>query len=268
MEVRLTPDAVPFRTGVRKYAERQRVFLREYVHELERHGLVRRNNASHWACAALPVRKPHSDEYRITVDYRPVNRLTVPIAGAPPNLASVTHQVQGAYGFGKFDLFKGFWQLPRAPASQELFSFITEDGVFTPTRVPQGASDSAVHFQLQMHKCFESMLYRNLIVWIDDLLLFAASAEEFLHQLRCLFEVLRTRGLKLNANKCSLFSTRAEWCGRVFDGEGVTHSPRRIAALQEMQLPPTAAALQQFLCAANWLRESIVDFSRVVAPLY
>ncbi|KAG2779695.1 hypothetical protein PC129_g17799 [Phytophthora cactorum] len=36
-----------------------------------------------------------------------------------------------------------------------MFSFETEDGVFTPTRVPKGASDSAVHFQEQMNAVLE-----------------------------------------------------------------------------------------------------------------
>lgn len=267
MEVKLKEGAQPFRSGVRKYNDKQRVFLRDYVEELERNGLVRRNNFSRWACAALPVLKQMVDEYRITVDYRPVNRCTVPIAGAAPNLGNVTQCVAGSYGFGQFDLFKGFWQLPLAEACQEFFSFVTEYGVFTPERVPQGACDSAVHFQLQMNKVFAAMLYKCILIWIDDLLVFAQSAEEFLVVLRKFFEVLRQRRLKLNATKCHLFSKKVEWCGKVIDGTGVAHSPERLSALQAMPPPPTAAALQHFLCAANWLRDSIVDYSRIMAPL-
>ena len=39
------------------------------------------------------------------------------------------------------------------------------------------------------------------------------------------------------------------------------------AALQMIPPPPTGAALQLFLCALNWLRDSMVDLSRTVAPL-
>ncbi|POM69604.1 Hypothetical protein PHPALM_14096 [Phytophthora palmivora] len=194
LKVKLQEGAQPYRSGTRKYPPAQRKFLREFVLELERHGLARRNNASHWACPALPVKKPHSDEFRCTVDYRPTNKCTVPLAGATPNLSSATQSVRGAYGFGLFDLFKGFWQLPLHADSQEVFSFVTEDGVFTPTRT-------------------------------------------------------------------------VVWCGKVIDGTGVQHSPDRLAALTSLALPPTAAALQQFLCAANWLRESMIDYARVVGPL-
>ncbi|KAG3066531.1 hypothetical protein PI125_g23853 [Phytophthora idaei] len=164
LKVQLRDDAKTYRSGTRKYPELQRTFLRDFVRELEKNGLVRRNNSSRWACPALPVKKPHNDEYRCTIDYRPINKCTMPLAGATPNLSAVTLCVKGAYGFGLFDLFKGFWQLPLDPVSQELFSFVTDNGVFMPTRVPQGTSDSAMHFQLQMQECFREMLYHNLLV--------------------------------------------------------------------------------------------------------
>ncbi|GMF16253.1 unnamed protein product [Phytophthora fragariaefolia] len=199
MRITLRPDAQPYCSGVRKYQDMQRAFLRTYVQELLDNGLVRRNNSSRWACAALPVRKAGGDGFRITVVYRPVNKLTVPLAGATPNLTAVTQSVRGAYGFGQFDLFQGFWQLPLMEECQELLSFVTEDGVFTPLRVSQGASDSAMHFQLRMHDFFREMLYDSVLVWIDDVLLFSTSPAEFLAKLRVFFQILRQRNLKLNA---------------------------------------------------------------------
>eukprot|EP00644_Phytophthora_capsici_P006058 jgi/Phyca11/97997/e_gw1.2.1300.1 len=110
-------------------------------------------------------------------------------------------------------------------------------------------------------------MYRSILVWIDDLLLFARGAEEYLTNLRAFFKVVHERRLKLNAKKCVLLDTKVVWCGKVINGTGAKHSPDRLAALTSMALPPTAAALQQFLCAANWLRESMVDYARVVGPL-
>ncbi|POM60741.1 hypothetical protein PHPALM_30355 [Phytophthora palmivora] len=215
LKVRLQPDAQPYRSGTRKYPEPKRKFLRDFVQELERNGLVRRNNTGRWACPALPVVKPHSEDFRCTIDYRPVNRVIIALAGATPNMLSVIQSVKGAYGFGLFDLFKGFWQLPLDVASQELFSFVTEDGVFTPTRVPQ-----------------------------DDLLLFARTAEHYLANLEQFFQVLRTRRLKLNAKKCVLFATKMTWCGKVVDGEGIQHSPERLKADSLVDYARTIQPLQ------------------------
>eukprot|EP00644_Phytophthora_capsici_P009200 jgi/Phyca11/102286/e_gw1.6.1108.1 len=48
---------------------------------------------------------------------------------------------------------------------------------------------------------------------------------------------------------------------------GVRHDPARIEALRAMSYPSTAGELQQFICAINWMRESLVDYARQVAPL-
>jgi hypothetical protein len=266
LRVMLRDGVEPYRAGARRYSDEQLSVLREHIRDLLDKELIYRNNSSRWACPALIVRKSDGTN-RVVVDYRPVNSKMVPIAGVAPNLAIVTKEVRGAYGFGSFDFFKGFWQMPLAEDSQEIFSFVTEDGVFTPTRVPQGAMDSAVHFQAQVNECFRGMLHNSLLAWIDDTLLHANTARSFLAELRRFFMILRERNLKLNAHKCKLFAKRVIWCGKVIDGEGVQHDPARLDALRNMQLPPTGAALQHFLCALNWLRDSMIDYSRITAGL-
>uniref|UniRef100_H3H8H0 Reverse transcriptase n=1 Tax=Phytophthora ramorum TaxID=164328 RepID=H3H8H0_PHYRM len=267
LKVTLTDDAVSFCCKPRKYAPLQSAFLREYTAELEKRGFIRKNNAAKWACAAVPVRKPGSQtEFRITIDYRPVNKVTVPIAGAMPNLAVVSSSVRGARCFAKFDMIKGFWQLPLDVDSQELMSFMTEDTVYTPTR-PQGAVDSAIHFQMQMQDAMAPMLQRNALVWVDDVIIFAPTVEEFLQALKEFFIILRDRRLKLSAAKSSLFQLEVLWCGKLISGSGVRHDPERVDALSALPVPSTVAELQYFVCASNWLHDSLPDYARVVAPL-
>ncbi|OWZ01646.1 hypothetical protein PHMEG_00026927 [Phytophthora megakarya] len=171
LKITLREDAVPYRCQARKYPPAQRHFLQAYTRELVNFGFVRHNDKSRWACAAVPVRKVGSaDSFRITNYYRPVNKETVSIAGVMPNLDVALDQVSGSYGFAKFDLMKGFWQMPLHPDSQELMSFMTEDSVFTLLRVPQDAMDSSVHFQNQLQDGFRELLERHCLIWIDDII--------------------------------------------------------------------------------------------------
>ncbi|KAE9052852.1 hypothetical protein PR001_g140 [Phytophthora rubi] len=230
--VKLKPDVLPFRCKPRRYPPLQSDFLRSHVAELQQFGLVRLNNASRWACAAVPARKAGlKDAFRLTTDYRPVNRMTVPIAAAVPNLAVVTGRVRGAQAMAKFDMFKGFWQLPLAEDSQEIFSIKTDEGVYTPTRVPQGAVDSAMHFQSTLQEVFGDMMNHNLLVYVDDVVLYAPTHDEFLVVLEKFFRRLRESNLKLNVSKSELNAQAVTWCGKIVDGSGVMHDPyRRIAA--------------------------------------
>lgn len=78
----------------------QSEFLREHVSKLVASGLVRKNSGARWASAVVPVRKAGSlDEFRMTIDYRNVNSLTIPIAGTMTNIAALMNKVNGAIVF-------------------------------------------------------------------------------------------------------------------------------------------------------------------------
>ncbi|KAF1330381.1 hypothetical protein FI667_g5111, partial [Globisporangium splendens] len=186
LRVQLCDGAVPFRCKPRRYPPLQSQFLRDYTQQLEANVLIRQNNQSRWACAVVPVKKPGTkDGFRITTDYRPLNRRTIPIAGTTPNLSVVTSSVKA------------------------------------------------------------------LLVWIDDVIVYASNATDFLIALRKFFGILREFNLKLNAAKSQLFQTQVRWCGKLISGDSVQHDPSRVSALQDLPLPSTGADLQYFLCASN-----------------
>lgn len=126
-------------------------------------------------------------------------------------MSAVTSKVKGALSFGTFDLFKGFWQMPLHDDSQELFSFVTEDGVYTPTRVPQGAVDSALHFQSQMQEVYSRLLYNSMLIWIDGIAFFGQDDASYLETLKQFFQIFRENNLKLSATKSSLIERPINW---------------------------------------------------------
>ncbi|KAG2974847.1 hypothetical protein PC121_g23517 [Phytophthora cactorum] len=54
------------------------------------------------------------------------------------------------------------------------------------------------------------------------------------------------------------------WCGRLVSGRNVRHDPARLHALSALSLPPTIAALQQFLYATNWLTPKLDGYVKAV----
>eukprot|EP00644_Phytophthora_capsici_P018752 jgi/Phyca11/132681/e_gw1.209.14.1 len=146
---------------------------------------------------------------------------------------------------------------------------MTEDGVFTPTRLQQGGVDSSIHFQQSIEKILRKtgLLYENVLAWIDDLLIYADTIDEFLSVLDRVYNTLEEAGLFLGLNKVCLYTTEAKWCGRIIKVDGVAYDPDKIRTLVDLPEPHTAGELQQFLCAAGWMRNSLVDFARVAAPL-
>eukprot|EP00644_Phytophthora_capsici_P002998 jgi/Phyca11/102514/e_gw1.7.1112.1 len=144
---------------------------------------------------------------------------------------------------------------------------MTDRGVFTPTRVPQGSTDAALHFQSTVEMVLGDLVNKSVIVWIDDLLVFADTAEELVNAIDAVLVKLDKHGLLLSPKKSALFLTEVRWCGRIINRLGIGHDPERIQALRDMPVPQTAAELQQFLCASNWMRSGLVDYAQVARPL-
>jgi hypothetical protein len=93
-----------------------------------------------------------------------------------------------------------------------------------------------------MERIMAPVLSRGVKVWLDDVLGYARNEKEL-------------------SDKCNFFRKSVKWCGRVISASGTTHCPMRIEGLVGMELPKTAADLQQFLCACNWMRASISRYN-------
>ncbi|GMF46555.1 unnamed protein product [Phytophthora fragariaefolia] len=147
LKIRLKPNATPYRCKVRQYIPEKSAFLAEFNQKLVSLGWVYENRASRWCCPALPVIKPGTDEFRQTNDYRPLNTVTEPIAGVMPSSEVTLERCKDKMFYAVFDFLKVFLQLPLDESCQEFMSYMTNKGIFTPTRVPQGSTDAALDFQ-------------------------------------------------------------------------------------------------------------------------
>ncbi|OWZ20620.1 LOW QUALITY PROTEIN: hypothetical protein PHMEG_0004932 [Phytophthora megakarya] len=243
----------------------------EFNEKLIKLGWAYKNPDSHWACPALPVRKPGKEnERKQTIDFRPVNALTQALAGGMTNNETHLEDGRGTKHKQTADFIKSFFQLALAPESQECQPYMTGDGeIITPTRLQQGSVDSSLQFQQSIEKVMreKDLLFKNVLVWVDDLLIYASTIDEFLTVIDSIYSLLEKYGLFLDMDKTCLYTSNAKWCGRALTEDGVTYDPSKIQALVEMPSPTTAGDLQQFLCAAEWMRSSLVDFARVCQPL-
>ena len=267
LKVTLKKDAKPVKCKARRYPVAHRDFLKKHVEKLVEHGLVYRNPNSKWCSPPLIVNKPGVNQFRMTVDVRGVNGQTISIAWPMPMLDVIMEKLKGAKYFFSLDFFKGYWQFKLHAESQELFSFLTDEGVFTPTRVLMGATDSVAYCQATVQEMFKEFLYNGLLIWLDDLLGYSDTEEGLLKLLNKVLKRCEELGLKLNPKKCVFFTREIKWCGRVVSGEGVRHDPERIVALLNLPLPNTGQDLQQFICALNWMRMSIPGYNKLTHPL-
>ncbi|KAI4875687.1 hypothetical protein NFI96_005150 [Prochilodus magdalenae] len=105
-------------------------------------------------------------------------------------------------------------------------------------------------FQRVMEKCMGGMNLREVLVFLDDVIVFSETLEE--HEDRLLRALQRTS---------------VKYLGHVVSANGVETDPQKIAALTTWPRPNNIKELKSFLGFAGYYRRFIKDYSKIARPL-
>ena len=117
------------------------------------------------------------------------------------------------------DAFQSYHQIPLALDDQEKTAFVTPIENYHYKVMPFGLKNAGSTYQRMMTRMFESLLGKNIEIYIDDMVVKSKVVSKHLGDLRVIFEILRSYKLRLNAFKCSF----GVWLGK-FLGYMVTHN--------------------------------------------
>jgi Reverse transcriptase (RNA-dependent DNA polymerase) len=130
--------------------------------------------ASPIVCALKPKDHEGHQGVRIAIDYKYVNRFTVPLV-APLEVVSDLLQEVGQYKIlSLFDVKSGYHHCKVAERDRWLTSFICDDGQFEWTRIPFGMRSSgttfvrAIKLVLQPMKEFSKSFVDDMVVHSND----------------------------------------------------------------------------------------------------
>jgi len=266
MVIELLPGKMPRHQPPRRVSPAMMETLRDQLAELMEKKVIRRCARS--ACAAPTVFVGKKDgTKRMCVDYRMLNDCTVPMLYPMPSREGMISRLGGNKFFAVMDLQSGFHQMPVHPSAVPLTAFATPLGLFEYLRMPFGLRNAPAYFQQAMENTFSGMLHHGVEVYIDDIVVYAKTREEFLKTLRAVLERAQSTGLSIKASKCHMGLTEVEFLGHIVNGDGVRPSASRRFAIHAM-LPPTSIdKLRSFLGMANYLREWVPNYSVVAKPL-
>ena len=92
-------------------------------------------------------------------------------------------------------------------------------------------------YQRMMTRMFESLLGKNIEIYIDDMVVKSKMVSEHLGDLRIIFEVLRNYKLRLNASKCSFGVGSGKFLGYMITHRGIEINSDQIKAINNLRSP-------------------------------
>ena len=239
--------------------EKLRAMLQELLHD----GLIL-PSTSPFAAPLLLVKKPDGG-YRICIDYRKLNAVTVKDRYPLPNPAMIFDKLAGCTVFSKLDLRWGYFQVRVAEEDVHKTTFRCPLGSFASRVMSMGLTNAAPTFQRLMDSIFGDLAFVSC--YLDDILIASRSVEEHLQHVAVVLERLKQHKLLARETKCAFFMTEIKFLGYVFSADGKAVDASKTAALRLLPAPDTIVELQRWLGAVNYYSSFIPRFAEITAPL-
>lgn len=159
------------------------------------------------------------------------------------------------------DLKSGYYQTEMEEEDKPKTAFMCPLGFWEFERMPQGITNAPSTFQRLMEKCMSAINLKEVLVFLDNLIVFSNSLEEHEARLLHVLQRLRENGLKLSPSKCTFFQTHVRYLGHIVSKDGIETDPEKVCALKTWPIPQNLKELRSFLRFTGYYRRFVKDYS-------
>ena len=263
-----TGSSKPIRQRSYRFSPKTREKLDEILDDMYIHGLIE-PSTSQWCSPCFLVKKSDGSD-RLVVDFRQLNKCTDPTTFPMPQIETILDALgdQKPTIFSTLDLASGFHQIPLDVASKSKTAFATMNRQFQYKVMPMGLAGSPITFQaLMVNKVLPDLLFKNVIVYADDIIVYSKDFSTHLTDLQQVFDRLSRASLTLKPSKCQFASSSVLYLGHIISAEGIKPNPAKTSVIENYPRPKDVTYVRKFLGLKNYYRRFIQDYSSITGPL-
>lgn len=255
----------PVKLKQRHMAPELKAELEKQIADMLNAGVIQKSKSA-WGAAPLFVKKKDGG-WRLCVDYRKLNQQMVSDQYPLPLLWQQVQKTAGHLYYITIDLNWGFWNLPLHPESRHYTAFITHLGLYEFKVVPFGVKNSPPEFQRMMDTVMAELLSKNVVCYVDDIIIYGNKIPEILELLREVLRTLCNNGLCIKLEKVTILQPQVLMLGHIVDANGIRPNPIKVQGIRDAQMPRNAKQMKSFLGSVGFLRKFIPNCSTITAPL-
>ncbi|KAD5318292.1 hypothetical protein E3N88_18238 [Mikania micrantha] len=244
----LIPGVTPVAKSPYRLASSEMQELSNLLQELLDKGFIQLSS-SPWGASVLFV-KTKDGTFRMCIDYRELNKLTIKNRYPLPRIDDLFDQLQGAQCFSKIDMRLGYHQLRIQEEDIPKTAFRTQYGHYEFMVTPFGLTNAPSVIMDLMNWVCKPYPDQFVIVFIDDILIYSRNKKEHEQHLKTVLELLKEERLYAKLSN-----------------DGIHVDPAKIEAIKNWDVPTTPTKIRSFLGLAGYYRRFISNFSKIALPL-
>ncbi|GJT67626.1 putative reverse transcriptase domain-containing protein [Tanacetum coccineum] len=264
-QIDLIPGAAPVPRAPYRLAPSERKELSDQLKELSDKGFIR-PSSSPWGAPVLFVKKKDGS-FRMCIDYRELNKLTVKNRYQLPRINDLFDQLQGSSVYSKINLRSGYHQLRVREEDIPKTAFRTRYGHYEFQVMPFGLTNAPAVFIDLMNRVCKPYLDKFMIIFIDDILIYSKNKQEHEEHLKLILEFLKKEQLYAKFSKCKFWIPKVQFLGHVIDNQGIHVDPAKIESVKDWASTKSATEIHQFLGLTGYYRRFIKGFSKIAKPI-
>ncbi|CAF3979391.1 unnamed protein product, partial [Adineta steineri] len=231
------------------------------------HSTVKESNSPYAAPGFIVPRKDNRPG-RLVVDYRALNKITIPDASPLPHGEDLLQELGKGYKyFSKLDLKSGYHQFRIPPSDRAKTAFVVSQGHYEFLVLSMGPQNAPAGFQKTMYQVMKPCRDFSQ-VFLDDIIIYSRTFDEHMIHLRLAFDTLAKEKLVLNASKCELAVEKVVILGHSVSATSIAPTNDAIQAILDLTEPRTLKQANKFLGGLAYYRKFVPNFAHIATPIH
>ena len=163
------------------------------------------------------------------MDYQKLNSIMVRDTFPLPRIDKALQTIHSSNWFSSFDLAQRYLKLAMELSNIKRTVFrASSTGLYEFTHMQFGLSNAVSSSCHLMEQCLGDQQFVTLLMYLDDICIFAPTIDDMLDQIELVFNRLKQFNLKIKLKKCQFYNTSILFLGHFLLANCISANPEKV----------------------------------------